>query len=66
MTLEDLLRTKKKCINGVSKREVEVPLTFVVDIGQEREDGLHFYIHPADENGETLDFLVKGNELTPL
>ena len=40
--------------------------TFVVDIGQEREDGVHFYIHPADESGETLDFLVKGNELTPL
>lgn len=66
MTLEDLLRTKKKGVSPVSKKEVEVPLTFVVDIGQEREDGVHFYIHPAHENGETLDFIVKGNELTPL
>lgn len=66
MTLEELLRTKKKEISQVSGQEVEVPLTFVVDIAREREDAVHFYIHPANEHGETLDFVVEGNELTPL
>ena len=66
MTLGELLRTKKKGINGVSKREVEVPLTFVVDIREELEDGIHFIIHPAHENGQTLDFIAIGNEIRPL
>lgn len=28
-------------------------------------DGLTFYIHPDGYDGDTLDFLVKGNNLTP-
>lgn len=32
----------------------------------EREDGkVHFFIHPTDTDGQTLDFLVSGNTLEP-
>jgi hypothetical protein len=29
------------------------------------KDEITFYIHPRNHNGDTLDFIVKGNELKP-
>jgi len=66
MTLEELLRTKVKSYSAVMEKEVEVSPSFIVDVMHEREDGVHFIIHPFNNNGETLDFVVKGNELKPL
>lgn len=66
MTLEEQLKTKKTVKSPVTGEEVSVPLSFIVDVQQQREDGVHFIIHPLDQSGETLDFVVKGNELTPL
>lgn len=34
---------------------------------QPTEDGrIHFYVHPDGHDGDTLDFIVEGNQLTPL
>lgn len=30
------------------------------------DKGIRFYIHPQNVNGDTLDFWVIGNELTPV
>jgi hypothetical protein len=58
MTLEELLKQKYK-IDG---REIQPD--FRVAVQAERTDGVHIIIHPMNTSGTTLDFLVKGNELT--
>lgn len=66
MTLEGLLRTKLETKNGGTGEPVSVPHSFVVGIQHEDEDGVHFIIHPLGHSGETLDFVVAGDELTQL
>jgi hypothetical protein len=64
MKLEELLRTKVKSegINGV----VEISPDFrvaVQAINDIEESGVRIIIHPYSHNGETLDFIAKGNTL---
>ena len=65
MTLQQLLAT-----NVTSKdkdgNKIQVSPSFRVAVQGERDGGLHFILHPAGHSGETLDFVVRGNELEPL
>ena len=65
MTLQQLLETT---VTSQDKdgNEVEVSPDFRVAVQQVKDGGLHFIIHPDGHNGETLDFVVTGNELKPL
>lgn len=65
MTLQQLLETT---VSSEDKdgNKVEVSPEFRVAVQQVKDGGLHFIIHPYGHNGETLDFVVHGNELTPL
>ena len=38
MTLEEQLKTKKIVRSPVTEQEVSVPLSFIVDVQEERED----------------------------
>lgn len=66
MTLEDLLKMKMRLISPDSGERVPAPVTFVVNVQEERQDGVHFIIHPVCQPGDTLDFVVNGNDLKPL
>ena len=62
MTLQQLLEitvTSKDKDNN----DIEVSPDFRVAVQQDVDGGIHFIIHPYGHNGETLDFLVIGNEL---
>ena len=61
-TLEDLLRMKVK-VKDISGKEIEMTPDFRVSVQHFKEDKIHFIIHPEGYNGETIDFVVKGNKL---
>lgn len=65
MTLQQLLETT---VTSADKDDnpVEVSPQFLVSVQQVKDGGIHFIIHPFGFNGETLDFVVNGNELKPL
>lgn len=65
MTLQKLLET---LVEGADKdgNPVQYSPDFRVAVQQVKDGGLHFIIHPQDHNGETLDFIVRGNELEPI
>ncbi len=65
MTLEDLLKTKTLSTDK-DNNSVSVHPEFRVSIQKETEHGVHFIIHPMNINGETLDFICKGNSLKPI
>lgn len=66
MTLEDLLRMEIKGKNSISGDDISYPPEFRVSIQKKTTDGVHFIIHANGHNSETLDFLVRGNELFPI
>ena len=37
--------------------------SFVLRVFSHSPQGVRIYLHPKDQNGETIDFEVKGNEL---
>lgn len=65
MTLQQLLETLVTT-QDKDGNTVEVSPDFRVAVQQVKNGGLHFIIHPDGHNGETLDFVVRGNELEPL
>lgn len=65
MTLQQLLETTVTSENK-DGQPVEISPDFRVAVQQVKSGGLHFIIHPQGHNGETLDFIVRGNELEPL
>jgi hypothetical protein len=58
-TLESLLKTKVRTRNNL-----EFIPDFRVNV-QEDKGALRFSIHPFTHNGNTLNFVVRGNELIP-
>lgn len=64
-TLEQLLKTKmpSKDKDGLP---IEVTPNFMMAVQGERNGGIHIIVHPAECSGDTLDFIVRGNELGPL
>ena len=65
MTLQQLLETTVTSENKEGSK-VEVSPDFRVAVQQVKGGGIHFIIHPDGHAGETLDFVVTGNELKPL
>lgn len=65
MTLEDLLRTQFTG-KDVKDKDVKVTPEFRVSVQETKEEGVTFLIHPVECNGETLDYKVRGDILTPL
>ena len=65
ITLQQLLETT---VTGQNKDGAVVKFSpdFRVAVQQVKDGGIHFLIHPDGHNGETLDFIVTGNELKPL
>ncbi len=64
MNLEELLKMKVESegING----KVEVSPAFRLAVQSVSDAGVHIIIHPDGHNGETLDYMVKGNLLAQL
>lgn len=66
MNLQELLKMKVKSQDHQGN-EVEISPEFRVAVQSVYSDGsVHIIIHPNGHNGETLDFLVKGNTLHPV
>lgn len=65
MTLQQLLETTVVSKNK-DGNEIQVSPDFRVAVQGERDGGVHIIVHPHGHNGETLDFVVSGNELKPL
>lgn len=66
MTLEELLRVTVDVYSPVQKKNVEVLPDHIVSVQSFKDGGVHFIIHPNGYDGETLDFIVKGNILETL
>ncbi len=62
LTLEDLLRMKVPA-KDKDQNDIQMSPDFRVAVQRENDQGVHFIIHPIDHNGETIDFVVKGNHL---
>ena len=56
MTLEEYFRA------NLERTDPHPIIDHVVRV-QEEGDRLRFYIHPADANGDTLDFYIDGDKL---
>lgn len=61
-TLEDLLRMTVKSTDK-DDNEIDITPEFRVSVQRIKDDRIHFIIHPMDHDGETIDFVVQGNEL---
>lgn len=59
-TLEALFSKKAKMKNGTKYYP-----DFRVAVQGKKEGGIHVLIHPFKQNGDTLEFIVKENKLTP-
>jgi len=59
LTLEDMIRRFPNEY-GVLGSE------FILRVTNIKDNRLHIYIRPSDRNGETLDYWLDGNVLTPL
>ena len=66
MTLENLLRMEVEGKNSVTGEEVKFTPEFRVAVQKKTNEGVHFIIHANGHNSETLDFLVKSDELFQL
>lgn len=65
-TLEELLRTKVTSKFVSEGKRIEITPIFRVAVQGEADNAVHIIIHPQDYDGDTLDFLVTGNVLTPI
>lgn len=64
-SLEELLRMTVPA-KDKDGNDIEITPEFRVSVQRLTEDGLHFIIHANDHNGDTLDYIVDGDTLTPL
>jgi len=63
-TLQELLEMKVTTKNNEGDTSPEFSPDFLVAVQAIHEDGVHIIIHPMDHNGDTLDFIVRGNIMT--
>ena len=63
-TLQELLEMKVTTNNSEGDTSPEFSPDFRVAVQAIHEDGVHIIIHPMNHNGDTLDFLVRGNNLS--
>lgn len=67
MTLEELLKMNVCAKSEVTGKEVMVSPGFIVLVQHECPNGgVHFIIHADGYNSDTLDFVVRGNDLEQL
>lgn len=66
MLLEDLLRMKVDGVSAVTGKAIRYSPDFRISVQFERGDGVHIIVHADGHNSDTLDFVVRGNELTQL
>ena len=64
-TLENLLRMECDTVSVTGQDIVVVP-NFRVAVQKKTDAGVHIIIHADDFDSDTLDFVVKGNELKPI
>jgi len=65
-TLEDLLRTTYVDQNTLSKKAIEVTPDFRVAVQRITPSGVHFIIHAASYDSDTLDFVAVDDGLYKL
>jgi len=65
-TLEDLLRMKVDGFRAVDNKKINVTPDFRVAVQRVTDQGVHFIIHAAGFDSETLDFVAVGNTLYEL
>lgn len=65
MTLQDLLSMTVESKN-ISRGIIQVPPEFRVTVQEKTEQGVRIIIHADGHNSETMDFWVKGDELSPV
>lgn len=63
-TLQELLEMKVTTKNSEGDTSPEFSPDFRVAVQAIHEDGVHIIIHPMYHNGDTLDFIVRGNLLS--
>ena len=63
-TLQELLEMKVTTTNLDGATSPEFSPDFRVAVQAIHEDGVHIIVHPMNHNGDTLDFLVRGNILS--
>jgi len=59
-TLEELLKMKVR-----TRNDTEFTPDFRVSVQEKVKAGTHILIHPLGYNGDTLNFIVQDNTLTP-
>lgn len=63
ITLEQLLRMQVKAPRVIPGSDTKYSPDFRVAVQEVTNDGVRIIIHPHGHDGETLDFVVTGNEL---
>lgn len=65
MKFDELLEMK---VIGQDKdgNDIELSPEFRIAIQGKKMGGIHIIVHPIGHNGDTLDFIVKGNTFTLL
>ena len=66
MTLEKLLRMTIKGKSLVTGDDIEYPPEFRVAVQEKTDNEVRIIIHAMNHDSETLDFMVRGNELEKL
>lgn len=61
--LEDLLKMKIKGESPVTGEDIEYSPDFRLAVQDEKAGGTHIIVHPYGHDGNTLDFIVRGNNL---
>lgn len=63
MSLEKLLRMEIKGTSPITGEDISYPPEFRVAVQNKTDEGVHIIIHANGHNSDTLDFLVRENEL---
>lgn len=63
-TLEELLKMKVTTTASDGNTTPEFSPDFRLAVQNIHHDGVHIIIHPFGHNGDTLDFFVRGNQLS--
>ena len=63
-TLQELLEMKVTTKNSEGYTSPEFSPDFRVAVQAIHGDGVHIIIHPMNHNGDTMDLMVRGNDIS--